>query len=358
MDDVVFKLVLGSNTEDSREVLRSLLSACTRRKVSKVEVHNSELMPMHLGGKTVRLDVHVTFNDGESADLEMQSSASSDNLRARAEFYASMLLAGQQIKGKPYRGLKRVYQIFFLNDILFPGSDRLPRRYQYREEKEHDRLSDVTEIIFYELPKLAHRLEDFLSGKIDVESLTGEELWCLYIKYRHDEKAVELLKMLYRKEEGIMRAERSAAKIDRDYKKYARKMAAIKNSMDRAQLILDAQEEGHERGIKKGEQNIVELLKSGKSPEEIIREFGATKRDCKSGCYNDRHQVVREIGKNHRGSLFHPRFLFLVPSRRYMQTPFAIFCRSRETPFQRNGKAEGTEGRYAARPWFPARSKP
>ena len=33
MDDVVFKIMLTSDTEDSREALRSLLSACTRREV-------------------------------------------------------------------------------------------------------------------------------------------------------------------------------------------------------------------------------------------------------------------------------------------------------------------------------------
>ena len=46
-----------------------------------------------------------------------------------AEFYTSALLAGQQIKGKPYRDIKRVYQIFFLNCVLFPQSNKLPRRY-------------------------------------------------------------------------------------------------------------------------------------------------------------------------------------------------------------------------------------
>ena len=271
MDDIVFKLVLGSNNEDSREALRSLLSACTGREIYKVRVSNGELLPTHLKGKTARLDVHVTFNDGESADLEMQAGTSGDSLQARAEFYASMLLAGQQIRGKPYRAIKRVYQIFFLNDVLFHGSEKLPRRYQYREEIEHDRLSNVTEIIFYELPKLAHRLEDFLSGKIDLESLTSEERWCLYIRYRHDESAVELLRLLCWKEEGIMRAEISAARVSRDYEKYARKMAEIKNSMDHAQELDDAEIRGRQIGHKE----IIQMLKNGKSREEIIKEFGS-----------------------------------------------------------------------------------
>jgi len=48
MDDIVFKAMLTSDTEDSREALRHLLSACTRREISDVRVTNNELIPAHL----------------------------------------------------------------------------------------------------------------------------------------------------------------------------------------------------------------------------------------------------------------------------------------------------------------------
>jgi len=52
-------------------------------------------------------------------------------------------------------------------------------------------------------------------------------------------------------------------------------MAELKNSMDRAQLRYDAREEGlregRAEGKREGEQNIINLLKSGKSAEEIIQ---------------------------------------------------------------------------------------
>ena len=102
LDDVVFKTMLGSDTDDSREALRSLLSACTRRAVSEVQIINNELFPAYHGAKTPRLDVHVTFNDGETADLEMQTEKSDDDLKKRAEFYTAMLLAAQLPKGKQY----------------------------------------------------------------------------------------------------------------------------------------------------------------------------------------------------------------------------------------------------------------
>jgi hypothetical protein len=72
LEDAVFKAMLPADNEDSREALRSLLSACTHREVSTVQVLNNYLVPAHLDAKTTRLHVHVTFNDGETADLEMQ----------------------------------------------------------------------------------------------------------------------------------------------------------------------------------------------------------------------------------------------------------------------------------------------
>ena len=36
----------------------------------------------------------------------------------------------------------------------------------------------------------------------------------------------------------------------------------------------EGEQKGEQKGIQKGEQKIINLLKSGKSPEEIIREYG------------------------------------------------------------------------------------
>jgi predicted transposase/invertase (TIGR01784 family) len=248
MDDIVFKTMLSSDTEESRQALRHLLSACIRREVSNVQVTNNELIPAHLDAKFARLDVHVIFNDGQSADMEMQMGKSADDLKTRAAFYTAMLQAAQSRKGHAYREIKRVYQIFFLNCILFPRSTKLPRRYFYMEEEEHDRLTDATEVIFYEMPKLEQKVQDILARKGTIHSLPEDEKWCIYMKYRHEEQTAKLVEKLYRKEEGIMWAERAVAGIDRDYLKAIRKMGEIKNRMDRAQMIYDAREEGHVAG--------------------------------------------------------------------------------------------------------------
>jgi predicted transposase/invertase (TIGR01784 family) len=100
------------------------------------------------------------------------------------------------------------------------------------------------------------------------------------MRYRHEARAAKLIEKLYGEEEGIMRAEKA---IDRDYWRAARKMAEIKDSMDRAQLKYDARQEGLHEGRAEGRAETARNLKSlgvstdliikstGLSPEEIAR---------------------------------------------------------------------------------------
>ena len=241
---------------EKREALRSLLSACTRREVAGFKILNSEPLPAHLEAKPVRLDINVTFNDGEVANLEMQMDKTDDDLRERAVQYASILRSGQSVRGQPYREIKRVYQIFFLNCILFPHSNKLPRRYRYLEIEEHDHLTDTNEIIFYELPKLEKLVRGYFSGKTGMESLSEEEKWCIYIRYRHEKLAEPLIKELCLKEEGIMCAEKSVLKVDRRLERYLRNMSKMKAQWERDawlnRLRKESAAEGHAEGLAEG----------------------------------------------------------------------------------------------------------
>ena len=271
MDDKVFKLMLASDSEDSREALRYLLSACIKREIASVRVLNSEILPAYIEAKSPRLDVRATFNDGEVADLEMQMSRSEDDLKSRASQYVSMLHAGQSKRGKLYRETKRVYQIFFLNFELFPGSDKLPRRYGYREETEHDLLNDMSEIIFYELPKLEQRVNDYFEGKTGAQDLSAEEKWCIFLKYRHEQRIEPLIRELCSKEEGIMRAEKEVARLDRSWLKYMRNISKEKDRIDlgyrlRAEL---------KKGIAEEKLTIARnMLSEGLAPELIQKTTG------------------------------------------------------------------------------------
>jgi len=78
-------------------------------------------------------------------------------------------------------------------------------------------------------------------------------------------------------EEGIMRAEQAVTRISRDYIRYAKKMAGIKNSMDRAEELLLAREEAEEKGRQKGiteeRLEIARKMKKAGRPLSEIEEF-------------------------------------------------------------------------------------
>jgi len=102
------------------------------------------------------------------------------------------------------------------------------------------------------MPKLEKRVQEILSGKIELNSLPEDEKWCIYMKYRHERQAEPLIKELCRKEEGIMRAEKSLGKVNRSFLKYLREMDYIKNEMERHSRIEAAHNEGLALGRAEG----------------------------------------------------------------------------------------------------------
>jgi predicted transposase/invertase (TIGR01784 family) len=249
--DIVFKTVFSGGSDDSQIALKSLLSACVHREVSGVHVVNSEITPEYLTGKTVRLDIHVTFNDGgtgkpATADLEMQMGTNGEDIPARAIFYASRLLSGQGHRGEEYFDLKRVYQIFFLNNTLWPDSPLVPRRYAMLEKTEHDQLNDLVEIILYELPKLEEKVNRVLEGVEGVENLSLEEKWCIYLKYHEEEEKSPLIKELCQEEAGIMSAEKVLYEVSAEYEEWARALFREKAEMDYRSGMGNA----YRRGVK------------------------------------------------------------------------------------------------------------
>jgi len=86
------------------------------------------------------------------------------------------------------------------------------------------------------------------------------------------------------REEGIAMASEVLMSISKDENERARLLSEYKGQVDMQSKLVHAKRtglaEGMEKGMEKGlaegmrqgEQNIISLLKSGKSPEEIIKE--------------------------------------------------------------------------------------
>jgi predicted transposase/invertase (TIGR01784 family) len=271
LSDIVFKTLFAANNPDSREACRSLLSACTRRPVASISVKNNELLPNLLSGKTVRIDAHIDFNDGEKADLEIQMHKTSDDLKRRALVYGSKLLSAQPLRGKNDFKVKRVYQIFFFNFELFSGSGLIPRRYTMREEREQDELTNLLTVIFYELPKLEQTVRDCAAGKQDLQALPDELKWGIYLKYRNDQRKGGLIEELCQTEEGIMRAEKALRRLSLSEKLWWWKYGRDKRKADYASAMDAERDIGRAEGLEEAEAKYQPIVEEKDRQNEELR---------------------------------------------------------------------------------------
>jgi predicted transposase/invertase (TIGR01784 family) len=222
------------------------------------------------------MDLQVAFNGGNQADLEMQKYPAGDDQKARASFYGAQLVAGQGRAGEPYRMLHRVYQVFFLNGVLFPGKSKLPRRYVMREEEEGDRLNGLEELVFYELAKLGGYVGRYLAGGLELGSLALELRWGIYLKYRGVRGMERMVEELARGEAGIMSAERVLERVSRDEEEWARALSRERGEMD-YWSGLDA---ARERGERRGKLEAARKMKAdGLSAEQIAKYSGLSRGD-------------------------------------------------------------------------------
>ena len=83
-----------------------------------------------------------------------------------------------------------------------------------------------------------------------------------------------------------MRAEKAVTKVSRDYRRFAIKLAEMKNSIERSQMLLRAQEKGKEEGLEQGiekgrmEKNLefAQKLKArGRPIDEIAEDTGLSR---------------------------------------------------------------------------------
>jgi predicted transposase/invertase (TIGR01784 family) len=121
---------------------------------------------------------------GEQADIEMRVNRSDDDLKARSLLYASRLFESQLGRGERFKDAKRVYVIFFLDFILFPQSAKVSRRYVFMEGTEHNRLNELIEVTYYEMPKTADAVREYFERTETLKTLPTEQKWCTYFRYR------------------------------------------------------------------------------------------------------------------------------------------------------------------------------
>ena len=183
-----------SDTDESKKALIHFLSNTLKRKIRNVTIKNNEPPVRTLQEKQSSFDIHVEFDDKDEADIEIQITIK-DNLFNRSEFNTAKMYSTQNLRGKMYTDLHKVYTIMILNQTLFHDTEDFYDEYMYRNAKGKI-LSGNTQIIFIELSKLDKILLKPIS------EMTAVEKWAIFLRYANHQDKQGLIREIVESEEG------------------------------------------------------------------------------------------------------------------------------------------------------------
>jgi predicted transposase/invertase (TIGR01784 family) len=280
--DNVFKAVFTRDTPASQLALSKLVSALIGWKVSIIAISANEPPVDSLRDRQIRFDINCRAENGELVNVEM--SLNPDPFEpVRLEFYTGKLFTGQDIRGidKGYADLQRAYQVAILAKEHFFADGDFFHSFEYYDHERRVSLDGRTRIITLELSKLEKVVEK------PIEEMSLQEYWAVFFRYLTDKGKRGKINEIMEHEEGIAMASEVLMGISRDEVERARLMSEYKYQLDTQSKLVHAKragiQEGMQQGMQKGmqrgiqqgkreeKQNIIGLLKSGKSAEEIIQ---------------------------------------------------------------------------------------
>jgi hypothetical protein len=143
------------------------------------------------------------------------------------------------------------------------------------------------------VPPVENFVEGYIAGREKIGSLSGEKKWCIFFKYKNEEKAAGLIQELCEGDEGIMRANESLQKLSRDKEQWARAIFREKAAKDYRSEISASRQVGYDQGeaigfqkgeaigIRKGEAigvqkgEAIERERSSQEKQEFIKKLRA-----------------------------------------------------------------------------------
>jgi predicted transposase/invertase (TIGR01784 family) len=272
--DNVFKAVFTKNCPESEEALAELVSCLVGRRLSIITIVVNEPSIDNIRDRQIRFDINCKAEDGELVNVEM-TMYPDDFEPVRLEFYAGKLFTGQDIRGKDktFEDLKPAYQISFLVKKTFFDDEKIVHCFEYYDSKNNVSLGGRSRIITVELNKLEKVVLK------PVEKMTVQERWSIFFKYITDTTKRQKINQILEVEGGIAMACQVLRTVSKDEAERARLMSEYKFVTDHQSQLVQAKRvgiregirEGIKEGMKEGENKVVDLLRSGKSPEEIIK---------------------------------------------------------------------------------------
>lgn len=192
-NDVLFKAVYGSNTEESNFILINLLNKILDRQedpIKKVEIQNPFHEKDFVTDKESILDIKALTDSDELFDIEMQI-VWEPYMKNRLLFYHGGLLRDALRKGESYGKMKPTITICITDSIVFRENENYMNQFYFMEEGDGFKFSEITKICCIELPKVN-------PDRKPIEQLTPLEVCLEYLRYA-DENESEYVDELIRR---------------------------------------------------------------------------------------------------------------------------------------------------------------
>jgi len=262
--DNVFKAVFTRDTPTSQGALSKLISALIGREITVITINANEPPINNVRDRQISFDINCKAGDNELINVEMSLNPAPFE-PVRLEFHAAKLFVGQDIKGtdRSYDDLKQAYQIAILAKKRFFQDEEFLHSFEYYDPVRGVFLNGRSRIITLELSKL---------GKIvkkPIEEISVQERWAIFFKYLTDKSKRKEINKIIELEDGIAMASEVLINISKDEKERFRLMSEYKYELDTQSRLVTAKREGRQEG----QREIIDLLKSGKSPEEILKDY-------------------------------------------------------------------------------------
>lgn len=278
--DSTFKTIFTQETEESNLALKSFISAVLERQILTVKIKNNEPVKETRKQKSMTFDVSVEFNDGELADIELQSHKEEYDYGMRAEIQAARLLTNNA-KRKTKWESEKVYQISILN-FQYKNDDNKEMRWYNMTDSFGGKLNDRLNIIFIDLVTIRK-----LCRKIPEKELSPLEKWGLFFSYVDHENKQDLIKFITRDDEGIMAADKIVKEMSKaDNNWYiqnsiwvAKRDENTRKAIAREKGLAEGRAEGRKQGLAEGRaEGLAEgaLQKAIEAAIVLIKDFNAT----------------------------------------------------------------------------------
>jgi predicted transposase/invertase (TIGR01784 family) len=262
-DDWIFMLLFGE--ERNKSMLIDFLKSFVDLPDEEYELTflDTYLKAETEDDKLGILDVKVQTKTGKVIDIEIQVNPVK-SIGKRLSFYKSKLIVEQIAKGDDYAIIQKVICFCITDYGLFPEVKDYLNRFRFYNGKNGLCFEDIPEEVYtLELPKVPAQSD----------GAPGWE-WTKFLRAKRREE----FEMVAAKNPEIRKAVNTLYELSADEKVRAEYEVHMKAVRDRAWFRNDGYQEGIEKGMQKGVQDgakkALELIKSGKTPEEAMKILG------------------------------------------------------------------------------------